>query len=586
MSFTPRFMTAIFDGVGIRTKLLLVTLVLLAIPLVGISYVREMERFLREGQERGVIAIARAAATALHDRPRLLELRANPPRPVIVAPPPAAEAGTDNQAESAPPTSATDGIRETAIPDATRAIRPVTAEAREEIELIIRGLGRAESRIWVIDQQRRLLALTGSLKRDPKKPAEAEEESPSLWERFESMVLRPIYTRLLSPPSEDFEDAIPETWLSTGRQVDRALTGIPASRWRNTTDDRVVIIAAAHPIWSGEEVIGAVVVEETTLPVLTVRHQAFERLLTMTLAVLLLGAGSLFWFASRLSRRLVALRNQAENAIDTQGRIRSKFEAASSRDEIGDLSRSFATMLDRLGQYNAYLERMADRLSHELRTPVAVVGSSLENLKAQSLSPEATIYVGRAEEGLRRLNRILTQMREATRLEQMLREVERERFDLCKVVSGCVGGYSGAYPQQRFALTVPGTPVWLVGAPDLIAQLLDKIVDNATDFSPAGEVIEVAVSESADSGAQLSVANAGPLLPATMQGQLFDSMISVRGGGERGSGAPHLGLGLFMVRLIAEFHGAQASARNRDDGSGVVVEVRFPRSGVVQASIA
>ena len=586
MSATPRFVTAIFDGVGIRTKLLLVTLVLLAIPFVGISYVREMERFLREGQERGVIAIARAAATALHDRPRLLELRANPPRPVIVAPPPAGEAGTDSQAGTAAPTSATDGIRETAIPDGIRAIRPVTAEAREEIELIIRGLGRAESRIWVIDQQRRLLALTGSLKRDPKKPAEAEAESPSLWERFESMVLRPIYTRLLSPPSEDFEDAIPETWLSTGRQVDRALTGIPASRWRNTSDDRVVIIAAAHPIWSGEEVIGAVVVEETTLPVLTVRHQAFERLLTMTLAVLLLGAGSLFWFASRLSRRLVRLRNQAENAIDTQGRIRNKFEAASSRDEIGDLSRSFATMLDRLGQYNAYLERMADRLSHELRTPVAVVGSSLENLKAQSLSPEATTYVGRAEEGLRRLNRILTQMREATRLEQMLREVERERFDLCKVVSGCVGGYSGAYPQHRFALTVPGAPVWLVGAPDLIAQLLDKIVDNATDFSPAGEVIEVAVSESADGSAQLSVANAGPLLPATMQGQLFDSMISVRGGGERGSGAPHLGLGLFMVRLIAEFHGAQASARNRGDGSGVVVAVRFPRNDVVQASIA
>ncbi|MEO7403019.1 MAG: ATP-binding protein, partial [Burkholderiales bacterium] len=521
-------------------------------------------------------------ATALHDRPRLLELRANPPRPVIVAPPPAAEPGVDRQPES-PLTSATDGIRETAIPDATRAIRPVTAEAREEIELIIRGLSRAESRIWVIDQQRRLLALTGSLKRDPKKPEDAAQESPSLWERIESLVLRPIYTRLLSPPSENFEDAIPETWLSTGRQVDHALTGIPASRWRNTTDDRIVIIAAAHPIWSGEEVIGAVVVEETTLPVLTVRHQAFERLLTMTLAVLLLGAGSLFWFASRLSRRLVALRNQAENAIDSQGRIRNRFDAASARDEIGDLSRSFGTMLDRLGQYNAYLERMADRLSHELRTPVAVVGSSLENLKAQALSPEATTYVGRAEEGLRRLNRILTQMREATRLEQMLREVERERFDLCKVVSGCVGGYSGAYPQHRFALDVPGAPLWLVGAPDLIAQLLDKIVDNATDFSPAGEPIEVAVSQIADGSARLSVANAGPLLPATMQGQLFDSMISVRTSGERGTGGPHLGLGLFMVRLIAEFHGADASARNRPDGKGVIVEVRFPRNEVVEA---
>ena len=585
----------IFNGVGIRTKLLLATLVLLAIPLVGVSYVREMERFLRNGQEQAATALARAAATALHDRPTLLEMRAQPPitngapkpnpaagdgdeRWVLVEPEPASTStdGSQTRSENPPPAPLSEGIRETALPEPNRSGRRVTPEAMREIELIIRGLGRNQSRIWVIDQQRHVLALTGSLKSrvDPV----SEVEPQGVWARFESAVLRPLYTRLLSPPSEDFDDAMPDTVLSTGREIDRALTGVPASRWRNTNDERIVVVSAAHPVWSGDEVIAAVVAEETTLPVLSVRYRAFEELLTMTLGVFILGATSLFLFASGLSRRLLRLRDQAEGAIDAQGRVQRSFPASTARDEIGDLSRSFATVLDRLAQYNQYLERMADRLSHELRTPIAVVASSLENLRAETLPDAVLPYIGRAEDGVRRLNAILTRMREATRLEQMLREVERERFDLCKVVSGCVGGYSGAFPNHRFALQLPPNPVWLNGAPDLIAQLLDKVIDNATDFSPPGEPIEVSVN-AAGTTATLAVSNVGPSLPATMQGQLFESMITVRDRAEQAGSTPHtphLGLGLFMVRLIAQFHGARAAAHNRADDRGVAVEVTFP----------
>ena len=605
MDGKPSFLRRLTDGAGIRTKLLLVTLILAAIPLVGFSYVREMERFLRSSQESSVIALARAAATALHDRPRLLDLRANAP---IVIPPASSRLGplpevTEDAIDRAianaggnaggnavsngggNPSGNADGVssgtRETAFPDPGRGGRRVTPDATQEINQIIRGLGRADSRIWVIDQQRQLLALTGSLRRDASTIRVPEPET--WWEKIEANVLRPIYTKLLSPPSQDFEDATPDAVLASGRDVDSALVGVPESRWRNTSDDRIVVVSAAHPIWSGEEVIGAVIVEETTLPVLTVRHRAFEQLLTMTLAVLVLGAGSLFLFASRLSRRLLQLRNQAEGAIDAQGRVQNHFVASTVRDEIGDLSRSFGTVLERLAQYNTYLERMADRLSHELRTPIAVVGSSLDNLRAEALSPDAQTYIGRAEDGIRRLNRILTQMREATRLEQMLREVDRERFDLARVVGGCVAGYAGAFPNQRFELHLPPVPVWMNGAPDLIAQMLDKVIDNATDFSPPNEPIEVRVSASG-THATLSVANIGPRLPDTMQGHLFDSMITVRGdqslaqskaGTPRG---PHLGFGLFMVRLIAEFHRATPSARNRDDDRGVVIEVRFPLS--------
>ena len=134
--------------------------------------------------------------------------------------------------------------------------------------------------------------------------------------------------------------------------------------------------------------------------------------------------------------------------------------------------------------------------------------------------------------------------------------------------------------QHRFDLHLPQHPVELYGAPDLIAQLLDKLVDNARDFSAPGEPIEIAVGVEWD-WARLAVSNVGPLLPEAMAGQIFESMVSVRpaAAGEPPRSEPHLGLGLFIVRLIAEFHGGRAAARNRPDGKGVTVEVAFPLAG-------
>ena len=558
-------------GISIRTKLLLATLVLALIPFVGYGYVRELESFLRSGQEQAVIATARAAATALHDRPKLLELRSTGSgapltpeltNPDLPTPPP--EDGPLNR-----------GINETALHDRIRITRPAPEQANEEIDLIIRGMGRGNSRIWVVDQQRQLLAVTGSLQRDQRHDPLIPAASDGIWGQIEEHVLRPLYTWLLAPPSEDFEDALPETVLSGGRDLDRALSGIAASRWRHTTDFRATVISAAHPIWSGDEVVGAVVIEETANAVLMLRNRAFEHLLSMTLAVFLFGAGALALFANRLSARLARLRDEADSAIDLRGRVKHLVQGSDAGDEIGDLSRSFSTMLARLAQYNTYLERMADRLSHELRTPAAVVSSSLDNLRSKNLPGDAEVYIRRAEEGVKRLNDVLTRMREATQLEHMLREVERERFDLALVVAGCIEGYQGVFSAHRFVPLLPPTPVWLLGSPDLVAQLLDKVIENAADFSPPGEMIEVAV-EFREACAVLTVSNVGPLLPDAMQGEIFESMISVRDKAEGGKAMPHLGLGLFMVRLIAEFHNAKVAAHNRVDGRGVAIEIVFP----------
>jgi len=492
---------------SLRVKLALVLLALLALPYAGMLYVNEVERFLLQGQEQSLLAVARAVATALHERPQLL----------------ASASGRD-----------------------------------DEVDAILLGLQRASARIWVVDAQYQVIAAAGSLRR----ATEVASEAP-WWQ--------PLIDWLIPRPTEDFVEGQPEDVLATGSDVAAALQGTPATRTRHTRDGRAVVISAAHPIWTGDQVAGAVVTEETTNSVMSVKSAALERLLLLTLAAFAGAAALLMAFATRLSVRIRRLRDEAESAIDARGRITRLTAGSNAADEIGDLSRSFSAVLERLAEHHSYLEAMAGRLSHELRTPIAVVRSSLENLK---LSRENHgLYIERAEEGLARLSRIIERMTEASRLEQSLSAVERSRYDLAAVVRGCVEGYRVAYPQAQFALELPERRVEVEGAPDLAAQLLDKLVENAVDFSRGGAPVRVALEENGVSAA-LTVSNKGPLLPDKMRTRLFESMISVR---DAPTGAtPHLGLGLYVARLIAQFHGGTIGASNLTSGDGVTLGVRIP----------
>jgi signal transduction histidine kinase len=163
-------------------------------------------------------------------------------------------------------------------------------------------------------------------------------------------------------------------------------------------------------------------------------------------------------------------------------------------------------------------------------------------------------------------------MTAATRVEQAVTSTAVASFDLAKVVSACVAAYGDAWSGQRFEASLPAEPVPVLGSPDLIEQLLDKLVDNAVSFAVEGSVIEVSLSTGSGEAA-LAVINRGPLLPEAMRYRLFDSLVSVRAsGGDK----PHLGLGLYIVTLIAKFHGGRVEADNLPDGSGVRIGVVLP----------
>ena len=543
-------------ALGLRAKLALVALVLLALPWVGVRYVNELEQVLLEGQQSALIGTARAIATALHERPQLLV--ALPERDDALR----REAELELQRIAESQGRLLDPAA-TPVPLAREAALAARA-AQEDIAAILRGVQRTESRIWVVNRRYQVLALAGSLRR-PEPSAEEAGPLRDAWRRLAGW--------LIHRPREDFAEAVPDDVLATGRDIAAALQGTPGSRTRRTIDGRAVVVSAAHPVWNRNEVAGAVVVEETTNPIATLRSEALERLLALTLTVFLGAAALLIAYASWLSHRIRRLRDEAESAIDARGRIAHLAAGSEAGDEIGDLSRSFSAMLAKLAQHHAYLESMAGRLSHELRTPIAVVRSSLENLKLAADAGEQRTYIERAEQGLARLNTILQRMSEASRMEHSLRAAERGRFELEALVRGCVEGYRMAYAQAPFMLELPGRALQVAGAPDLAAQMLDKLVENAVEFSRPGEPVRVTLEER-DGAALLSVENKGPLLPAEMRGRLFDSMVSVRG--ERAGEGPHLGLGLYVARLIAEFHGGTIDAADLASGDGVALRVRLP----------
>lgn len=381
--------------------------------------------------------------------------------------------------------------------------------------------------------------------------------------------LRVAYDALVDP-GEAATFAEPDP---SGREqqpyVTKALAGDTAEDWFRAAQSGRAIVAVATPIRARGRTIGAVVLQQGTDAILSLTNEGLARLLNLTLIATLVVAAALLGYATWLSRRIRRLSIAAEAALESD-RLGHDLPDARSADEIGDLSRSFSNVLSQLGDYNEYLRTLASKLSHELRTPLAIVTSSLDNLEHEALGESARGYTARAKDGTERLRRILGAMSEASRVEELMQSAEPERFELRHVLQSTVGAYRDAFPARRFRFDCDTGAAEVEGSPELIIQMLDKLVDNAVSFSGEGDEIVIALTADGER-LRLGVSNPGPPLPEKMRAQLFDSMISMRAGGDD----RHLGLGLYIAKLIADGHGGRIDADNTEDG--VRFSVWLPR---------
>ena len=407
-------------------------------------------------------------------------------------------------------------------------------------------------RLWLLDTDGRVLVNKGSL-------TITRDLAP----------INPLFALLLAP------EAISDPWQGRTRferdDIQQALNGQNITTRLSIQQGRGLLLSSAWPIEKDGQIVAAILIEESTAAIQIMQRSALADLLNLSLIIFLLLSIALIGFAGRLGSRIRRLKKMTDQAIDQQGRVQGEIPQPQSGDEIDELSNHIRDMLIRLRDYHDYLEKLASRLSHEIRTPVAVVRSSLENmhLDESDVEKDNRESLARANQGVQRLQTLLLRMSEASRLEHSIDDASIKRFDLNEFLNMITQGYRDIYPEHQFELNCDDSDI--AASKDLLAQCLDKLVSNAVSFAEPGTV--VSIDAKFKNGWKLSVTNQGPQLPQGMEQQLFQSMVSIREKAHKGD-VPHLGLGLHIVRLIAEFHQGSVKAENTHQGVRFTMNLR------------
>ena len=434
----------------------------------------------------------------------------------------------------------------------------------------VEALGYSDLHVRVIDAQGRVRVDTGSYR------TKGPVAEPS-WQASALGLLTTIRTGLgamrdrlahwfsATPPGRPSARHIEEEVVAT------ALAGEPIALRRRV--DQVETIIAGHPIRAGRgTVVGMIAVEQNIDDILLFQRQAIDSIVLVSVASFFAVPLCLVAFAGRLTWRIGNLRREAAAAIDDSGRLRHTTLASGINvgDEVGDLARSVSNMLARLDEHNAFLKKMPRTLRHEINNPLNALNTSLEHLAQERKDVRDSKYLESAKRGVLRIGVIVQNLADAANLEDSLRSDDMEVIDMQALVTSYVRNSSTAHPNHRFVFRGTHGPVYAKVADYRIEQLLDKLIDNAVDFHRANSPIKVQIDVHRES-LRLVVANRGPTLPADAD-SLFESMVSRR----EPAKDVHFGLGLYVVRTIAEHHGGTVNAVNLVDGSGVAIMVRLP----------
>ena len=436
-----------------------------------------------------------------------------------------------------------------------------------EILRIIEGLGYSGANIQVIDVDGRIRAEIGSY---ADLGADSAAPDSGAWADWLGILLNPFYLLLdqaLSSPAAGQEETLIKTALAGAPSVDYVRTPIDGN-----------VIVAAHPIVNQSSVIGTVVLKQTTDRISEIRREALQTIVNFSLVFFFLFALVILTFSARLTRRIRKLGNETANVLDSRGRLTSNRLSGEmdAGDEIGDLARRISGMLSRMHQHNQFLENMPRTLRHEINNPLNTLSTSLHNLAATDDGTERERYLESAQRGLNRIGLIVQNLADAANLEDALIGEDLERIDLTALIQSYLNNLNVVRPETNFIFQGTTSPIYVMVSDFRIEQLLDKLVDNALDFASPDSPIVLSLHQSANA-VEFSLTNSGATIPTDMLEAVFDSMISIRPGNP--DNRLHFGMGLHVVRVIAEHHGGSVSIENVTEPDGVKVSVNLPLAG-------
>ena len=222
-------------------------------------------------------------------------------------------------------------------------------------------------------------------------------------------------------------------------------------------------------------------------------------------------------------------------------------------------------------------------LGHELRNPLSAIRQAsyvLDHARSPEQAESAKGIIGRQ---IGHVNRLVDDLLDAARVATGKITLARERFDLAELVRRVMDTARAAGVTNRHRIVVESVPVAIDGDPTRVEQVVSNLVGNAARYTPAGGTITVAVRAEGDS-AILSVRDSGVGMSPELLERAFDLFSQGARGIERTQGG--LGIGLTLVRRLAELHGGTAEAASDGEGHGSTFTVRLPRAVALPAAQA
>jgi two-component system, OmpR family, sensor histidine kinase ChvG len=359
-------------------------------------------------------------------------------------------------------------------------------------------------------------------------------------------------------------------------EVNMALEGTPqATVRRSESGDRVVSVSI--PVRHVRQVLGVLTLEAGDVDeTLAAQRRALTPFALVALFVNLLGSLLMHLFVARPVMRLSAaadeVRLQRARAIslpDLEGR----------RDEIGDLARSLETMTETLSDRMDAIEAFAADVSHEIKNPLTSIRSALETLPLVKTEAQRERLTTLLQQDVRRLDRLITDISNASRLDAELNRDRPRVIDLTVLLTEIVGVYeAGLKPGEAHVRFTPpvGEHVLVSGRDGPLGQVFRNLIDNARSFSPRdGEVRITLARDDIDPERPLRVRvdDDGPGIPPENLETVFERFYTARPKGT--AFGANSGLGLSIVRQIVEAHGGRVEARNRKGPDGAVEGARF-----------
>jgi len=334
---------------------------------------------------------------------------------------------------------------------------------------------------------------------------------------------------------------------------------------RTVDTERGNVLTVAAPVRQGDRTVAVVALANAAGEIDRLARYERERVLQMFLIATLASVGLSYILASTISNPLAELAEAAEIGREhnrgrgNKGRIRIP-DLTARPDEIGRLSGALRGMVSALYNRIDSNEQFAADVAHEIKNPLASLRSAVGTMRIAKREDQRERLLEVIEHDVRRLDRLVSDISNASRLDSELVREEQEAFDLLGTLRG-LSQYLGEEAEKKgveFITDFPAQPIVITGLEARLAQVFVNLITNAISFCEEGDAIRVWARRRANR-VLVVVEDTGPGIPDQALEKVFQRFYSERPEGDFGNNS---GLGLAISKQIVEAHDGVIWAEN------------------------